>query len=589
MPNTQELTSIWDAKIQLANQYHDRWATRFMCNVLEDYYEGFQWEDTELSNYVINLFYSTISTKLPSFIFSNPRFNVEPLPQAVASDSEYAFLSAQNREDALNTWIQGQKAINTDLELACLDSFFRFGILEFNFSANYIDNPAVRRPVHPQDYSRNYYEVKKAPLAQIAENEQIYVRHIPAKQFRVSINDGPALERCDWVGYFEFLRHEDILANPEFNTSEFDRIYNYSFSEPTQSPSEATEDSDATKVYEAAGYSNFCKIWKIWDLRSYTRFVFGEGYKEPLQQEPFVILPLVDLRFKPRTKGGFYPIPLAFNWLHAQNEQNETKEALRAHRRRFKRIYTLLQNGAEPEEVQKGLYGPDGTLIEIRKPDAIQPLPLASMDSSSSISLQISKDDFLIVSGTSAEQLGAADRVTATQARYTESRSQVRESAERIRVANFVTAGAEKVIKIQDTMFSQPMAVSNQDGAVRTVDPITDLGRAEDFLVTVQIESMSPVANDEEKRKFLEFLNLLNTFPQFAMSPTAIRELAYRVGYRNNRMIQELSQLAQLQMVGMVEGAMQQVAANNASQQAVAQQTPPDNEQIRNQLQAQVG
>src|ERR1043166_3188735 len=97
----------------------------------------------------------------------------------------------------------------------------------------------------------------------------------------------------------------------------------------------------------------------------------------------------------------------------------------------------------------------------------------------------------------------------------------------------------------------------------------------------------------------LEFLSVLNQFPMIAFSPYLVREAAYRIGYRNEKAIAELQQMALLMELARMnqlraaagQGQQQQGVPmpqnGNAGQQIVAQQTPPDAEKIRNQLQNQ--
>lgn len=263
-------------------------------------------------------------------------------------------------------------------------------------------------------------------------------------------------------------------------------------------------------------------------------------------------------------------MPLTWNWVHAQNEQNESKEAQRMHRRRFKRIYTIVNNRIDDfDEIQQLLSGPDGTCIKVNQADAIIPVPNADLGASARESLQTSKDDFLVMSGTTAEQLGQADRITATQATYSANRAQVRENAEKSRVGKFLIKGAHKVILLQQSKLVKPFPVSNQQGLSRMVDPMQDLGdEGVEFKAFLEVDSQSPIANDEEKQKFLEFLSLLSQFPQFSLSPILVRELAFRTGYRNERVIQEFMQMAQLAMIG-------QISMGQQNLQAQQQQAPP--------------
>ena len=91
-------------------------------------------------------------------------------------------------------------------------------------------------------------------------------------------------------------------------------------------------------------------------------------------------LPLFDYRPDRRLiTEGFYPIPVAFNWLSPQNEINETREMLRTHRRRFVRKFMILAGSVDDEEIEKFETGPDGALIKVNRENAITPIQNADL------------------------------------------------------------------------------------------------------------------------------------------------------------------------------------------------------------------
>lgn len=578
----EELVLIWNAKIRAAIKYKERWENRFKCDILEKYYEGFQYaEDEEGDNlrfYVVNLFYSAIDSKMPTFIFNTPRFHIKPSGSALAENPEYAFFVAQNRQDAINEWAtQEELAYGEMAESAVLDACFRFGIIEYGYSADYIENPLAQKPALKGDYQYTYGEGKNrlGDLVPVVQNEKIYAKWISAKQFFVSTFDGPTLDMCDWSGYFEYVRTEDLIADDNLkNRDQLDHKLSGHFYSEDLAPSEAVEraQKNADGVLINSGQTSqgdLTKIWKIWDHRRRVKYIFAEGCAFPLLYDvPFKEIPFEDIRFKRRTSGGWYPMPLTWNWVHSQNEQNESKEAQRMHRRRFKRLYQILRSAVQDvDEVQNALAGPDGTCIEVTGREAITPVQNADLGTSANIALQTSKDDFLVMSGTSADQLGQQEGATATQVQYTANRAAIRENSERTRVGKFLVRGARKVLLLMQSHMVEQFAVSDESGVSRMLDPMSDLGDENtDFKVFLEVDSQSPIANDEEKSKFLEFLALLSRYPQFAMSPLLVRELAFRTGYRNERVIQEFMQMAQLQMLGMVSMGQQSLQQQFADQ-----------------------
>jgi len=125
-----------------------------------------------------------------------------------------------------------------------------------------------------------------------------------------------------------------------------------------------------------------------------------------------------------------------------------------------------------------------------------------------------------------------------------------------------------------------------------------------DFEIDVDITNATPAAMDQAKQSYITFLSLCRNFPETTMSPTLIRENAYRSGYRNERVIHQMQQVALLAMaaktaqlvaikgqtMGQVSGASNGATGDgsNVAETQVAQQaTPPDaaiDQQITNQL-----
>jgi hypothetical protein len=220
----------------------------------------------------------------------------------------------------------------------------------------------------------------------------------------------------------------------------------------------------------------------------------------------------------------------------------------------------------------------------------------------------VGKDDFILISGTSAESMGVADRITATQSQEISSRFAVREAREQIKIARFISKiGREILAQAQEKMILGLWIKSQQDAGngsllmeyqqnSGTWDYVLtqDLEDGVDYDINVNITSMSPVAQDQEKKKFLEFLAVTSQFPQIALSPTLIREAAYMIGYRNEQVIREMQQMSILasmaQMAGSPMGGSPggQQNGNQSAQAITAQRTPPTMEAMNNQMRRQV-
>jgi hypothetical protein len=212
-----------------------------------------------------------------------------------------------------------------------------------------------------------------------------------------------------------------------------------------------------------------------------------------------------------------------------------------------------------------------------------------------------SRDDFNTVSGTSAEQRLQADRQTATQSKIIDARTSIRESRVNTQTANWINEIVAEIAKLQAEKLTLPFwikATAQTPGTFqelqviqdtyRKIDPVTDLDENFDFDVQVSLDTISPIENERSKNAFFEFLAALNQYPQLAFSPELIRHLAEKVGLRAESVIveaQKMALVAQLGQQAQADEEMQQMA----SQRTMAQATPPNMEQVTNEIQNSVG
>jgi hypothetical protein len=213
------------------------------------------------------------------------------------------------------------------------------------------------------------------------------------------------------------------------------------------------------------------------------------------------------------------------------------------------------------------------------------------------------KDDFILVSGSSSDDFGTGDRITATQSMEISRRHAVRQTREQITVARWLARiGAEILNTAQEKFVLGLWVKSSVDGGEMFAGEMQEKSIAWQYIMSQQLQdgvdydvdvlltSMSPVANEDEKRKFLEFLAVTAQYPQVALSPTLIRETAVRVGYRNEKVIKEMQTMALITMLGAQQGMnMGGEEGNRQAQKTTAQMTPNTGEQIRQQLGGQLG
>lgn len=601
MATPQENAAMWLKRFSAWDQRYADWEKRFRCDSLEDFFEGHQWKEDEdkipeLKRYVINLFFSSIEAKIPTVTITRPIFNLTPRPSKQDFDQNYAALKSQLQQDTLNTFVMDRKNRFSELiEQFAYDVFFRFAVAETGYSAEWIDNPKAGQPIMEEAIPNDdpeHPKVLKWP-AKLAENEQIFVNRINPRAFRCGGRISRYIERCTYVGYFEYIPTKMLKADESLENREFigtsHRTTAYGNADFDREAGDAyIEDTTVTKVY---------KIWATNEKQFY--LIDGEsGYV--LKTFKYERLPLKFFGPIPRTRvESLYPVPYAYNWMSPQIEINEVREAVRAHRRRFARKY-VIEKGlfADSAEFSKLLNGPDGTFAESDGiPNGrIEPLPANPMDQASAEAAVTSKDDFNVISATSSEQRLQSDRTTATQATLINNRATQRENRNRVIFTRFLCDIASDVLWMHRKLVN-PVWVKRFVDSPNTIGVefpqlvytwqqiLAEELEGEDFDLTIDITALSDDANEVEKRKFFELLAVLNQYPALSFSPVLITEAMNRIGYTNTAVRQALLQMAMMQAIGATQMMQNQ---SQMGQQQMAKSTPDTMEQIRQQLTNQV-
>lgn len=610
----------WQERVDGGTRVYTEWADRFKVNRLEEYYEGYQWAGQNLSEeeaskrYVVNLIYASVESQKPGLLFHKPQVKIKARP------TRQDDLTATGVEEMANLC---QNAVQTFIErpdvkfmfetgIALHEAHSRFGVVEVGYTADFIDNPKAGRPLLMEKDPEQNPEVDLKPgqtggelpdaegavipqppadpmqithPERIPTNERLYIKRIPAKDFRVSISDKNALEDNDWVGYCEWHYVEDLKRNPAYkNTRDL---------KATNSVSEKYQTDSTVDEAEKERRHGMVKIWKIWDLRTKTKMVIAEGHKRYLQEGvAFKYLPFADLKFLERP-NHYYPMPVTWNWLGPQDEVNDQRDQRRLHRKRFTRRYLALKGGIEAGEMDKLETGGDGVWAWAERLDSIAPVPDAQLDGAVFKDAADTRQDFIEVSGVSSEARGLAESNTATQANILNSRMELRESQARSRVQDWLGRIARLMLLTLKDKMALPFMISLQTSVKQgVVDPAeieqtaagwsmvqaTDLGQM-DMDVSIELASLSPVAEQEERASWSQVLALLSNqslLMILGMSEILLRKTLSLYGVRSEKEVQEIMKILQVlgQMQMMAMGAQDPAQAGTPANLANGDPAP---------------
>lgn len=609
MPKQIIEDNFWKDHFRASERYYQKWEQLFKCSILEKYYEGFQWraqKDIGYRPYVFNEIYETIQIKIAQFVPQVLKYDITASLGTADYDIAAAAESAKLKEDVLNTITQNQKQhYHAELEQAFKDHFFRFGIIEVGYEADWIINPRAPRPLLTTDINKNADRQKprtKFEPPELPINERVFFKHVPAKRFRIGGMDHRYLEQCTWCGYYEWVEREDLLALPKLMNK--DKIVLSGGSIP-----ESSVFSKNDKDYKEG---QAVKIWHIWHNKAGVRLIILDSPCVTIYQKNFKRLNIIDYRPDVRVSDeGFYPIPPVWHWLSPQDEINETREQLRKHRRRFIRKFQVMAGMVDDEEIEKFESGEDGALIKVAQAQAISAIDNPDLGSALDKAIVTSSDDLNKLSRTSSEVRGEADRTTATQAQLINQNAQLGESSDRNRISEFYDRiGREALLLIRDNFtigtwakFRQNpgellfQTVQRQADTFRWVST-QELNDGYDFTIHIDELTLGPGVAQQEQQNFLLFLGIVNQYPQIAMSPILIREAAYRCNYRNEKVIGEFQKMALLHQFSVQQqmqqgqpggsGQPQPGGGNQLAQGILAQKTPPGIEKTRQQISNQL-
>lgn len=522
-PADKDRLKRWHGRINAAERAYKEWTEKFGTEELEGLYDGTgHWTEAEQSDgkkrYSVNLTFATGETKRPSMLFYRPRARVESQPNRADDMGSEMDRRTQLREATVNTFI-GKEEVGFEeaTQLALLEADYRFGVVEVGYTADFLDNPQAGKPVLKENGEVETDESGAAimqPGKQI-RSESIYVKRIPAKQFRVSAHGKNNLEHCDWHGYYEWVYTEDIKRNPA-----------YSNTSALKSTGKIAKDYDTETIEDGEDRSGMSKLWKIWDHRTKERLVFVDGGEKFLQRKPYKRNPHKVLKFH-HSLDKFYPIPPLSQLRDVQRAFNWTRNKQLEYMSHNDRKYTYTSGSIEPSELRKLETGGDMAYAEQNQSagngSALIPVPIPPSDRTLQNNVALTKDDFFHVSGISAEQRGVSEAETATQASLVDVNSRIRDNAYRVIVAKWLASIADEMLRtIQDSMALpywievnvDPMGPNAMQEAMNVAaawEEITAEALGDQcYEVSVDIESLSPVTEDLRRNQWMGLLQIMS-------------------------------------------------------------------------------
>ena len=574
MPSDKDAISTLRKRWDCAVETHKAWEQRERTKDCYQYWRGNQlkqeFDARGNRKAQVNKIHADVSNTIPSLYFYHPFARVTPCPELADTPGSEIDNQSTLLQDTVNALIRDpHTSYREATDLAFKESFWAFGCVEVGYSATFADDPLSDRPalkekektviptelkdeageleIDSDDMLRKEVEKLKESLV----SEQFYVKHIPANRVMVSGSDMPILGHNDWVGYYEDLPLSDVKEAGKRGV--------YKNTKSLRAVGCSDEDSDEDqrnyKSYKEKGDVDKVRLFKIWDLRKKEKIVYAEKHDMYLLRKKYKRPQLFFLRFD-IDPYHFYPKPPIALKLGPQDEYNQSREYLRLIRIGTVPRYTYDEDGIDPEHLQKLEKGVMGTYVprHAGTTNVIEPINQPSFSENAIQTLTLSDKEFADVGGVGGDAKVSQTK-TATQAKIAEVKEQSQENFDRVILATWLGEIAKELLMLAiDNMLMDRWVKMNVAAdslyAPQEIQSVMDryrmvtgeaLARAADgqeFNVIVDIESMSPVTQEEKFQKWMQGLQFIanpQTARVFAVMPELLEETLTLMGMQSAR------------------------------------------------------
>lgn len=559
----------WTEQIQAAKEKKDAWMEEFKVETLRAFFEGKQRPSNVPDEewITVNKFYSHLMSQLPMLYGMDPYFYIKlkkTYKAAQTPEEMKAMLvpmqaKAQGRQGMLN-YLKGELELKSHARLGIMDAHFAFGVLKSRRASDSEDHPHKGEPIldaagkEMKDESGQtlmYPDTK--PVNERYESDRIDPDHI-----LFDADAGPLEKSWSWIGHYFCLSKADALQDKRFTKSVIRKIKGKS----RQSEEERVKAKKLGKETKTSFEDDelYIDFYEIYNLKTREWLIYSED-ADDLVSKPKSLPAGVEkhpfnfLRFVLRAKSP-YPIPPMFPGLDPQREYNMTRSKVQTHRKRFNRKYTALENAVDPDELSKLESGEDGTVITVRMHDAVRPIQDAALNPQDYSEIGLLNADLVELLNSPDATRGIASADSATEAGLIDRRLEVKEGDRMGLVVDWIIDWAKKVDKLVQAYIDKEEAVrvtGPQGELWVTVSPKDYEDIEGEYEYSVNVGATQPRLPDIERSQWIAFLSqVIIPFPAILTKPNLMRRMAEMFHIEDDASIQELQELGQAIVSGMM-------------------------------------
>ena len=573
----ETLKKRWKA----AEEVKETWEAKYRVRENYNYWRGdqlvFPFDEWGNRRVQINKIFPDVRNNIPSLYFYRPYARLTAEPEHTDTPGSQLETRTTLLQDTGNHLVRNPDTLfRQSTFLALTEAHWGCGVVEVGYAPDFGDAPQAKKPPLkedkktklppvPKDEEEDEILAQESPLtdedgltldmnaAELKEelsrlkdslrDEKFYVKHIPSKQVFMSNSDKPILEENDWVGYWEEMALEDVKRVPAYkNTKNLKASY------------DNKEDEERQRTWnEETGTEDRIKLYKMWDLRTKTRYVMAQGHKKYLLVKKFKRCPLKFLRFA-IDPYHFWPIPPIVHKLPVQDEYNSGRDYIRKVRQGTVPRYTYDEDALEANQMRKLERGDIGSYIPRKggTGNVIEAVQQPTYSETAIQTLTLSDKEFRDVGGVGGDAKVAPTK-TATQAKIAEVKEQSQDSFDRGIVGDWLGSIIKELIILSienmnidrfiqtnvapdSPMYPQIAQDVAQQFQMINADILSDKAQGIRWDVSVDVDSLSPVSEEEKLQKWMQGLSFI-TNPMsaqlFAAAPPILERTLDLMGMKS--------------------------------------------------------
>lgn len=427
-------------------------------------------EDDEIR---INRFLPTLQTILPSIFFHAPTFRVIPSERKQTGD---VILQRSQGEAVLKEIASREFNLENAVRLALIQSFFSMGVLKIIYDPKTIPNPRKGEPIYQTGPDGSPIldptTQQRVPVMdpstgnpatepdEIVDDETYRFEWVNAETMLLP-DQGPDMGRWTWIGEEVTMTLDEAKEDTRF-PEEFRKVF-VANGRPPQFGRQRQRLFEETE-YDGDDYFTYVEIWDIRKRKYYcmadgqpfsrTDFIKEDDYPEGIEEHPYAILPGYFPIIGPEQCP--WPLPMTYNWLSQEDEyQIARRQTIEGGKRTARKVAYDDGTFVDEEEARKALQSPlDMESVKVQ--DVQRPWQVIAdpeVNAGRYQELAFLDRDWIRTTGQPGSRVGGPRAGSATEAGIAENAGQIRDSAEREKVNQWLSVAGQKMLqRVQATL-----------------------------------------------------------------------------------------------------------------------------------------